>query len=118
MSDTPSKPVSPDLAQLRERIATTSDAGRPEAVARRRRTGQRTARENIADLVDPDSFIEYGGRALVPRVDMQMRNGVIDVRVRDEAEAVAHPRDARGHGRGARIAAGLRAQPRHGARAH
>ena len=38
----------------------TADAGRPAAVARRRKTGQRTVRENVADLVDPDSFVEYG----------------------------------------------------------
>lgn len=42
----------------------TLDASRPEAVARRRKTGQRTARENIAELVDPGSFAKYGGLAL------------------------------------------------------
>jgi acetyl-CoA carboxylase carboxyltransferase component len=52
------------LSELRQRLEATRDAGRPEAVARRRKTGQRTARENIADLVDPDSFTEYGGLAL------------------------------------------------------
>ena len=31
---------------------------------RRHKTGQRTARENIADLVDPDTFIEYGAFAV------------------------------------------------------
>ncbi len=31
----------------------TLDAARPDAVARRRKTGQRTARENIDDLCDP-----------------------------------------------------------------
>jgi acetyl-CoA carboxylase carboxyltransferase component len=36
------------------------DAARPEAVERRRRTGQRTARENVDDLCDPGSFVEYG----------------------------------------------------------
>ena len=36
------------------------DASRPEAVARRHGTGQRTARENLADLCDPGSFVEYG----------------------------------------------------------
>jgi acetyl/propionyl-CoA carboxylase alpha subunit/acetyl-CoA carboxylase carboxyltransferase component len=40
------------------------DEARPDAVARRRRTGQRTIRENIADLCDPQSFIEYGALAL------------------------------------------------------
>ena len=34
-------------------------------MARRRKTGQRTARENIDDLVDPGSFVEYG--AVRPR---------------------------------------------------
>jgi acetyl-CoA carboxylase carboxyltransferase component len=36
------------------------DHRRPEAVARRRATGQRTARENVADLVDEGTFVEYG----------------------------------------------------------
>ena len=36
------------------------DAARPEAVARRRKTGQRTARENIEDFCDPGYFVEYG----------------------------------------------------------
>jgi acetyl-CoA carboxylase carboxyltransferase component len=58
------KPVRPELAELRARLGATTDAGRPEAVARRRATGQRTARENIADLVDPGSFVEYGALAL------------------------------------------------------
>jgi acetyl-CoA carboxylase carboxyltransferase component len=53
-----------DLADLRERRAATRDAGRAEAVARRHAAGGRTARENVADLVDPGSFVEYGGLAL------------------------------------------------------
>src|SRR5262245_2119737 len=56
--------VRPELAELRARIAATADAARPDAVARRRARNQRTARENIADLVDPDSFVEYGGLAV------------------------------------------------------
>src|SRR5690348_8398267 len=56
--------VRPELAELRARVAATSDAMRPDAVARRRKTGQRTARENLADLVDEGSFLEYGGLAL------------------------------------------------------
>ena len=46
------------------RHAELLDEGRPDAVARRRKTNQRTARENVADLCDSDSFIEYGGLAL------------------------------------------------------
>lgn len=49
-----------DLALLFERRAYTLDENRPEAVARRRKKGQRTARENIERLVDPGSFQEYG----------------------------------------------------------
>jgi acetyl-CoA carboxylase carboxyltransferase component len=54
----------PDLEKLRDRIAATHDAARPEAVERRRTTSQRTTRANVADLVDEGSFIEYGGLAL------------------------------------------------------
>ncbi len=55
--------IRPDLAEVVARHAFGLDANRPEAVARRRKTGQRTARENVADLVDPGSFIEYGALA-------------------------------------------------------
>jgi acetyl/propionyl-CoA carboxylase alpha subunit/acetyl-CoA carboxylase carboxyltransferase component len=50
----------PDLAEVRQRHAMTLDAARPDAVARRRKTGQRTARENVIDLCDPETFVEYG----------------------------------------------------------
>ncbi|MGH9191360.1 MAG: carboxyl transferase domain-containing protein, partial [Acidimicrobiales bacterium] len=49
-----------DLAEVVERHAVGLDDSRPDAVARRRTTGQRTTRENVADLVDPGSFVEYG----------------------------------------------------------
>ncbi|MFL6205004.1 MAG: carboxyl transferase domain-containing protein [Acidimicrobiales bacterium] len=49
-----------DLAEVRERHAVGLDAARPDAVERRRHTGQRTARENVDDLLDPGSFVEYG----------------------------------------------------------
>ena len=42
----------------------TLDDKRPEAVARRRKTNQRTARQNLDDLVDPGSFVEYGAFAI------------------------------------------------------
>jgi acetyl-CoA carboxylase carboxyltransferase component len=53
-----------DLARLRARRALTEDAARPEAVARRRAAGGRTARENLADLIDAGSFVEYGRYAI------------------------------------------------------
>jgi acetyl/propionyl-CoA carboxylase alpha subunit len=56
--------IRPDLAEMIARQAFTLDENRPDAIARRRKTDQRTARENIAALVDEDSFIEYGSLAL------------------------------------------------------
>ncbi len=53
-----------DLAEALARRGDLLDENRPDAVARRRKTNQRTARENVADLCDPDTFIEYGGLAL------------------------------------------------------
>ena len=53
--------VRPELAELRARVAATLDPGRPAATERRHTGGRRTARENIQDLCDPDSFEEYGG---------------------------------------------------------
>ena len=59
--------IRPDLAEVLDRQARTRDAARPEAVARRRKTGQRTARENIEDLCDPGSFTEYGSLVVAAR---------------------------------------------------
>ncbi|PTL55589.1 acyl-CoA carboxylase subunit beta [Paraconexibacter algicola] len=53
-----------DLEELLRRRALTEDDARPEAVARRRARGGRTARENVADLVDEGSFVEYGRYAI------------------------------------------------------
>ncbi|MGB3696549.1 MAG: carboxyl transferase domain-containing protein [Gordonia sp. (in: high G+C Gram-positive bacteria)] len=53
-----------DLDEVRRRHLGTRDEGRPEAVAKRHRLGRRTARENIADLVDEGSFVEYGALAV------------------------------------------------------
>jgi acetyl/propionyl-CoA carboxylase alpha subunit/acetyl-CoA carboxylase carboxyltransferase component len=52
--------IRPDLAEVIQRHAFTLDENRPEAVSRRHKKNQRTARENINDLCDPGSFIEYG----------------------------------------------------------
>ncbi|RMG22519.1 MAG: carbamoyl-phosphate synthase large subunit [Bacteroidetes bacterium] len=53
-----------DLEELRKRKAYLYDQNRPEAVAKRRKHGQYTARENIAALCDADSFVEYGSLAI------------------------------------------------------
>ena len=50
-----------DLEQLRSRQELLRDEFRSEAVAKRHAKGQRTARENVADLIDDGTFVEYGG---------------------------------------------------------
>src|SRR3954454_24332275 len=53
-----------DLTELGRRRALTEDDARPEAVESRHSKGGRTARENVADLVDPGTFVEYGRYAI------------------------------------------------------
>ena len=52
--------IRPDLLELLARRALTEDSARPEQVQRRHDGGRRTARENLEDLVDEGSFVEYG----------------------------------------------------------
>ncbi len=49
-----------DVEAVRERHALGLDAARPQAVARRRERGRRTARENLDDLLDEGTYVEYG----------------------------------------------------------
>jgi acetyl-CoA carboxylase carboxyltransferase component len=67
-----------DLQAVRARHALTLDAARPRAVARRHALGLRTARENIADLCDPDSFIEYGALAYAAQERRRARQDLIE----------------------------------------
>ena len=63
-SNTAASAVRPDLQRVMDRHAFTLDANRPQAVAKRHALGLRTARENIADLCDDGSFLEYGALAV------------------------------------------------------
>ncbi len=53
-----------ELLEVIRRHCFGLDANRPEAVAKRAEKGRRTARANLEDLCDPDSFIEYGALAV------------------------------------------------------
>ena len=66
-----------DLQRVLDRHAFLHDAARPDAVARRRSRGQRTARENIADLCDADTFVEYGGLALAAQATRRTKEDLI-----------------------------------------
>jgi acetyl-CoA carboxylase carboxyltransferase component len=52
--------VRADLDEVRARHELGLDAGRPQAVAKRHELGRRTARENLAELLDEGSYVEYG----------------------------------------------------------
>ncbi len=52
--------IRPDLAEVIERHRVGLDDARPDAVERRRKVRRRTARENVTDLLDAGSFVEYG----------------------------------------------------------
>ena len=69
--------IRPDLADMLARQAFGFDANRPKAVAKRRQTNHRTARENIAALVDPGSFIEYGSLAVAAQAARRSREDLI-----------------------------------------
>jgi acetyl/propionyl-CoA carboxylase alpha subunit len=70
--------IRPDLAESIQRHRYGYDSERPDAVARREATGQRTARENIDELCDHGSFTEFG--ALV--IAAQRRRRSVDDLVR------------------------------------
>ena len=77
--------MSDDLDEVLRRRALTEDAARPEAVARRHAAGGRTARENIADLVDPNSFVEYGRFAVAAQ---RQRRDLDDLIARTPADGL------------------------------
>ena len=74
-----------DLAELLARRALTEDAARTDAVEKRHAAGGRTARENLADLVDPGSFVEYGRFAIAAQ---RGRREVADLIARTPADGL------------------------------
>ena len=78
------EPIRADLQEVIERHARGLDERRPEAVARRRKTNQRTVRENIKDLCD-GRFIEYGALAVAAQ---RQRRTMEDLTSRTPADGV------------------------------
>ena len=70
--------VRPDLAEYFDRRALTLDDKRPDAQARRRKTNQRTARQNLDDLVDPGSFVEWGAFAIASQRTRRTQEDLIE----------------------------------------
>ncbi len=69
--------VRPDLAEVLGRRAMTADRARPAAVARRHERGHRTARENLDDLCDPGTFVEYGALAIAAQRDRRSLDDLV-----------------------------------------
>ena len=70
--------IRPDLAEYFERRAMTLDEKRPDSVARRRKTNQRTARQNLDDLIDPGSFVEWGAFAIASQRTRRTQEDLIE----------------------------------------
>jgi biotin carboxyl carrier protein len=83
--DIPLDHVRADLAEVRERHRIGLDQGRPEMTARRHAAGRRTARENIADLVDEGTFTEYGALTIAAQC---RRRSLDDLIVRTPADGL------------------------------
>ncbi|HKA91120.1 MAG TPA: carboxyl transferase domain-containing protein [Haliangiales bacterium] len=78
----------PDLDEVLRLRAAQLDAARPDAVAKRRKLGRLTARENIDRFLDPGSFVEYGRVSRPLRRDME---GAADGVVMGTGTADGHP---------------------------
>jgi len=74
-----------DLAEVEARHALGLDAARPNAVEQRRAVGRRTARENVADLVDDGTFVEYGPVVIAAQ---RRRRSVADLIERTPADGM------------------------------
>lgn len=77
--------VRADLAEIAERHHMVLDEARPKAVARRRDAGKRTARENVYDLVDDKTFVEYGPMVVAAQ---KRRRTMEDLLVRSPADGL------------------------------
>jgi acetyl-CoA carboxylase carboxyltransferase component len=75
----------PDLVETLRRRDLIRDEGRGDVVAARHASGRRTARENLDDLCDPGSFVEYGGLAIAAQ---RGRRGVDDLITRTPADGL------------------------------
>lgn len=73
------------LEELQAQLAYSSDVMRADAVQRRHKKGYRSARENLADLCDKDSFVEYGQLAVAAQRE---RKDAESLRVETPGDAV------------------------------
>jgi acetyl/propionyl-CoA carboxylase alpha subunit/acetyl-CoA carboxylase carboxyltransferase component len=77
--------IRPDLEEAIQRHQVGSDSYRRETTARRHAAGRRTARENVADLVDDGSFVEYGALTIAAQ---RRRRSLADLIERTPADGL------------------------------
>lgn len=75
----------PELNEVLRRQANLHDDARPAAVERQRGRGRRTTRANLAELLDKDSFHEWGGLAIAAQ---RSRRSHEDLVTRTQADGV------------------------------
>ena len=75
--------IRPELLEVLARRALTEDSARPEAVERLHARGGRTARENLAALVDEGSFVEYGRFVTAAQAQRRPLDELLDRSVAD-----------------------------------
>lgn len=94
-----------DLTEVMTRREIGSDQARVDATAKRHALGRRTARENVADLVDEGSFVEYGPLVLAAQ---RRRRSIEDLIERTQSDGLvaglATVNAGRYDGRAARVA--------------
>lgn len=74
-----------DLNEVTQRHQIGRDENRPESVAKRHSRGDRTARENVEDLCDEGSFVEYGALAIAAQ---RRRRSIDDLMARTPADGM------------------------------
>ncbi len=57
------------------------DEQRPEALKRLQEKNRRTARTNVTDICDPDSFIEYGALAVAAQRQRRSLEELIEINI-------------------------------------
>ena len=75
-----------ELIELHNRLSKTLDEERVAAKDKRHVKGYRTARENLDDLVDKDTFVEYGQLAVAAQ---KSRREVEDLRTETAADGLS-----------------------------
>ena len=75
--------IRPDLEEILVRRAATLDENREEAVSKRHSRSLRTVQENVEDLFDTATFLEYGPLVLANQFSRRSLNELIEKTPRD-----------------------------------